>query len=89
MDIVELPRIGGKRTIVHAENGKYYYVSTVLSFDHGWETMVFPYDNDNQRVSDWGDLYCMHYGSEDEAISMHRYITHHIGIFVDLWGEKE
>ena len=90
MGIVEIPKISsGKRSIVRAENGKYYYVDTTLTFDHGWETMVFPYDNDNHCVSDWGDLYCKVYETEDEALSMHKYISNHIGIFVELWGGEE
>lgn len=85
--IVEnVERANGKRSLVRAENGKWYCVDTCLTFDHGWETMVFPYDADKGKVKNWNDLCCKIYESEDQALSTHAHIAKNIGIYVELWG---
>ena len=49
------------------ENGK-FFVSTMDTFDRGWETMVFPIIN---GVVDYGDLYADRYLTEQAAKEGH------------------
>lgn len=44
--------------------GNYYYIDSCYTFDHGYETMIFPCDS-NGNVTDWGELYAEWY--EDRA----------------------
>ena len=70
------------RTIIKLDTGKHYVVSTVrLSFDHSFghgtprlfETMVF--ESDGEDVSDWVDLHCERYATEDEAREGHEKVV--------------
>lgn len=45
--------------------GNYYYVDSCCTMDHGYETMVFPCD-ENGDVTNWGDLYCERYNTAAE-----------------------
>jgi hypothetical protein len=67
------------RTIIKAEDGQWYVVSTVrLSIDHSFghgppqlfETMVFASSN-GEGVTDWMDLDCDRYATEEEAQDGH------------------
>ena len=51
-------------------NGNHYIVSSVLTSDHGYETMVFASRADVQII-DGNDLYCEQYESEAEMVSHH------------------
>lgn len=55
-------------------NGKYYYVSSCYTFDHGYETMIF-YCDKNGSVTDWGDLYCERYSDEFAMARRHNEIV--------------
>lgn len=46
-------------------NGNYYYVDSRYTFDHGYETMVFPCDS-NGKVTNWRDLYANWYDTNTE-----------------------
>lgn len=70
------------RTIIKSETGKHYVVSTIsLPFDHSFgrgtpqlfETMVF--ESDGEEVSDWMDLDCERYATEDEARDGHEKVV--------------
>ena len=58
-------------------DGKKVCVSTIsLPFDHGWdgpplwyETMIFAAKDD--KATDYTDLYCERYSTEDEAVCTH------------------
>lgn len=52
------------------KNGKHYLVSTVDTFDNGWETMVFLCDADGE-VADWAELACNRYSDREEADTGH------------------
>lgn len=82
----DIKRENGKRSVVKAENGKTYCVDTCETYDHGWETMIFRCD-EKGHVSDWNDLYCKVYETEDQALSNHAYIAKNISVFVELWEE--
>ena len=56
--------------------GKHYMVSTVETFDNGWETMVFLAAADGS-VIDWTDLDCQRYDSEEEAKGGHLAMVNH------------
>lgn len=42
-------------TTVRTKGGQYVWVDTCFTLDHGFETMVFPCDEQG-NVTDWGDL---------------------------------
>ena len=70
---------GRKMNAIHfahivKSNDKYYYVSTAYTWDHGLETMVFPFDNDTNIVTDWEELYVEWYNSIKEANERHERI---------------
>lgn len=48
----------------------YVWVSTCLTPDHGWETMVFPCDATGE-VSDWLELDAERYSGRGEAEEGH------------------
>jgi hypothetical protein len=45
-------------------------ISTTHTADHGWETMVFPCDQQG-AVTDWSERDCDRYESKDGAIQGH------------------
>ena len=58
-----------------------YWISTVwLGLDYGFgddpklifETMVFPFNNTRDKVTDWGELDMDRYSTEEEAIAGHK-----------------
>ena len=49
-------------------DGKFYYIDSCYTLDHGYETMVFPCDSKG-NVTDWGELYAEWY---DDQPSMER-----------------
>jgi hypothetical protein len=69
--VEETRRENGFRTIVEGHDGKGYCVDTALTYDCGWETMVFPYSLRGHRVTRYDDLICRHYKTAREAIEGH------------------
>lgn len=61
---------------------KTYYVDTDCTFDMGWETMVFPYDETKEEVSSWIEVYTRHYTSFLSATSGHGYICDNLETFI-------
>lgn len=59
---------GGVYTYVKGVDGKTYYIDTSLTFDHGWETMVFSVEGD---TINWSDLYADVYGNKSSAMIGH------------------
>ena len=47
-----------------------FWVSTTHTIDHGWETMAFPCDEAG-TVTDWGEVYCDRYATEEGAKAGH------------------
>lgn len=60
-----------KLNTITKKNGKFFMVDTCYTLDHGYETMVFPYDMENDKVASWGELDCDIYDSEEEASEGH------------------
>lgn len=58
-----------KKTVIW-RNGQHYWVSTNLTWDAGWETMIFPC-NAAGEVSDWMERFSDHYDSMAEAHTAH------------------
>lgn len=58
-------------TTVKTKSGHYVWVDTCWTFDHGYETMVFPCD-ERGNVTDWGDLDMSLYPSEAAAEAGHQ-----------------
>lgn len=65
----------------------FYYVDSADTFDFGYETMAFKSDKDG-NVSDWGDLYCRRYASEEEMKIGHDEICSNLEEYIDVI-EKE
>lgn len=63
--------------IVKTEDGKLFYVDSTETFDAGFETMVFPCDEDGQ-VTSWFELYVEHYKNEKEMEQRHKYICRNL-----------
>jgi len=61
-------------------NGK-YFVSTNLTWDHGWETMVFKRDPAVGEVSDWTELDVDRYNDQNEAYTGHE-------AMIQKWEQK-
>jgi len=62
------------------KNGK-YFISTNLTWDKGWETMVFSRDPNNGDI-DYSELDVDHYNDQSEAYSGHQLI-------VEKWEAKD
>ena len=61
-------------------NGKEYYVSTNLTFDRGWETMVF--HSENQKVTDWMEVFALYHESEEEAYKTHEEVVEKLHLYL-------
>ena len=49
-----------------------YYISTVYTFDNGWETMVF--ESENKAVISWKEKYQKLYPNGQKAAKGHNYV---------------
>lgn len=58
--------------VIMTDDGKSYLVSSIDagSLD-GFETMVFPFDSVNDCVSDWLEIYCDRYNTEEHMELSH------------------
>ena len=64
-----------------ATEGKYVYLDTRYTMDHGYETMGFPASSpDADQPDSWGELYCLtrHYDSFEEAEEGHKEVIEEI-----------
>lgn len=61
----------GLSHIIKTESGDHFYVDTSNTLDHGWETMSFPYDDKESKVSNWNETYAEWYDTEAEAVEGH------------------
>ena len=62
-------------------NGNYYFVDSRLTFDHGYETMVFRCD-ENGHVLSWSDLYAEWYSCEEDMKDGHSEIIRNLGAYL-------
>lgn len=67
-------------------NGQMYYVDSCFTFDHGLETMVFPWDEENEEVESWSEVYGEWHDSYDEMRKRHRFIIEN---FEEVSDEEE
>lgn len=63
--------------------GNYYYVDSCYTLDHGYETMIFPCD-ENGNVTNWGELYTEWYENATEMEMRHEAIVADIGSVLDV-----
>lgn len=59
-------------TTVRTKGGQYVWVDTCFTMDHGWETMVFPCDEQG-NVTDRGDLDMNCYLDAESARAGHEF----------------
>ena len=64
--------------IVKTDNGSYYYIDSNNTYDAGYETMAFIYDEKADNVGSWGEVYVKHYTTSQEMIEGHRYACEHL-----------
>ena len=63
--------LDGRATdIIQTRTGKYVYIDTCWTIDHGWETMVFTCDK-NGNVTSWVDIDVMIYATKTDADEGH------------------
>lgn len=63
------------KTIVKTKHGNAFYISSCWAFDHGWETLAFPYDPETGRITDWTEVYCASYLTCADMIKGHEYVV--------------
>ena len=69
-------------------DGHHYYIDSALTFDCGYETMIFRAipSKDGEfngfKVVDWGELYCERYLSEERMKTRHAQIIEEIEVYV-------
>lgn len=49
-------------------SGEHIAISRAHTFDRGDETMIFPYDAEANKVSDWGELYAGYGQTHEDAL---------------------
>lgn len=54
--------------------GSFYIISSIYTLDCGFETMIFPSD-ENGKIFDYADLYCKHYEHYNEMVKNHDYLV--------------
>ena len=64
--------------IVETKGGKLYVVDSLLTSDRGYETMVFKYNKGKRRITNWADLYCRRYTSEEDMLKTHQRICQNL-----------
>lgn len=70
------------------QDGQYYYVDSALTFDNGYETMIFRAEPDEDgpfngfKVDAWADLYCERYLSPEHMVTRHAQIIEAIAVYV-------
>ena len=67
-----------KLSNVVEHKGNYYFVDSCYTLDHGYETMIFPCD-ENGNVTNWGELYCEIYDTQSKMEDTHNAIVADIG----------
>lgn len=68
-------------TIVRTGEGKtarYYLVSSALTPDHGYETMVFSFSTKKKAVTDWAERYVEHYNTYSAMAYGHERVCKHL-----------
>ena len=65
------PRMQQLKNVIQ-RGDKYYFVSTNDTPDNGFETMVFPFDLYEGRVSSWGELAFDRYDTAEQAKEGHQ-----------------
>lgn len=65
------PRMQQLRNVIQ-RGDKYYFVSTNDTPDHGFETMVFPFDLYEGKVINWGELASDRYDTVEQATEGHQ-----------------
>lgn len=65
------PRMQQLKNVIQ-RGDKYYFVSTNDTRDNGFETMVFPFDLYEGRVSSWGELAFDRYDTAEQAKKGHQ-----------------
>lgn len=68
------------KDVIKTQGGEFVYISTGFTLDHGWETMVFPCD-ENGEVADWVDIDAKWYDTEGQAYDGHK-------IMIERWKQK-
>lgn len=68
---------------VEAE-GKYYYIDSCYTLDHGLETMVFEVENmkkaaeNRQESINWDGIYAETYETTDEMVKNHQFLLENL-----------
>lgn len=69
------------KSLATGKSDKQFIVSTVNSFERGWETIVFE-ANESGEVLNWGELYQDLYDDKEEAKAGHKKT---VDMIAELW----
>lgn len=81
----EIIRETGNRELSHivkTDTGSYFYVDSNDTYDCGFETMVFMYDEKKHEVAGWGELYVEHYDTYESMKNNHYAICNRLELFI-------
>lgn len=68
--------------IVQTDDGVQYYVDSADTYDAGYETMVFLYDEEDDDVFDWGELFVERYRKYERMEKRHMEICKNLERFL-------
>ena len=74
--------------VVETESGSRYMVSSTDTFDAGYETMVFIWDDEEDDVGSWLDCYAEHYKSESQMEKGHDRICSNLEKYLKEGAKK-
>lgn len=75
-------------TTVKMPNGKYVFIDSCYTLDHGYETMAFESD-ENGNVLDWMDIYSDLYDSVEEMKEGHERVCENFRKYGNGYGEED
>ena len=68
--------------VVKTNNGNYYMVDSNDTPDRGYETMIFTWDEQEDEVESYMDIFCEWHESYSQMQERHYYIIEHLEEFV-------
>lgn len=75
----------GLKTVVRVGEGKaarYYLVSSVLTPDRGYETMVFSFSMKKNEPTSWTEKYAEHYNTQSAMVYGHERVCEHLEEYI-------
>lgn len=61
----------------------YFYVDSCFTWDHGYETMAFPYSMKEEKVTSWGEYVQINYSDEETMKIGHEHAINNLEGLID------